>query len=278
MLITTIGELDTNGSEIMDQEAIPEENMSGMNNQDNTEDSQNTNIRQHVFSPVLLPRLKSTVQYKPKDETSWKTVTILGRGGKATGKYKNFLNVMDTQTKEQDCIDWKNDVEEWIPIDSEVVLITGSKLYDLDVEQAKVNELNKWKQHNVYEEVENQGQSAISTRWVCTEKETENGKLIKARLVARGFEEDSSCIQKDSPTCNKESLRVALAILASKHWHLNSLDIQAAFLQGSEISRKVYLKPPVEASTNKLWKLRKMCVWAHRHLSFMVYSSERRTC
>ena len=45
---------------------------------------------------------------------------------------------MDTQTKEQDCIDWKNNVEEWIPIDSEVVLITGSKLYDLDVEQAKV--------------------------------------------------------------------------------------------------------------------------------------------
>ena len=99
--------------------------------------------------------------------------------------------------------------------------------------------MNKWKQHNVYEEVENQGQS-ISTRWVCTEKETENGKLIKARLVARGFEEDSSCIQKDSPTCNKESLQVALAILTSKHWHLNSLDIQAAFLQGSEIKIRLF--------------------------------------
>ena len=117
--------------------------------------------------------MKSTVQYKPKDETSWKTVTILGRGGKATGKYKNFLNVMDTQTKEQDCIDWKNDVEEWIPIDSEVVLITGSKLYDLEVEQAKVNELNKWKQHNVYEEVENQGQSAISTMGLHRERNRE---------------------------------------------------------------------------------------------------------
>ena len=130
--------------------------------------------------------------------------------------------------------------------------------------------MNKWKQHNVYEEVENQGQSAISTRWVCTENETENGKLIKARLVARGFEEDSSCIQKDSPTCNKESLRVALAILASKHWHLNGLDIQAAFLQGSEISRKVYLKPPVEASTNKLWKLRK-CLYGLTDASRLWY-------
>ena len=163
--ICTIGEHDTSVSEIMDQEAIQnsgmnksnhnaetaeeeeaEENMSGMNNQDNTENSQNTNTRQHVFSPVLLQILKSIVQYKPKDETSWKNVTILGRGGKATGKYKNFLNIIDTLTKEQYCTDWKNDVEEWSPTDSEVILITGSKLYDLDVEQAKVNELNKWKQ------------------------------------------------------------------------------------------------------------------------------------
>ena len=50
---------------------------------------------------------------------------------------------MDTQTKEQDCIDWKNDVEEWSPTDSEVILIARSKLYDLDVDQTKVNELNK---------------------------------------------------------------------------------------------------------------------------------------
>ena len=81
--------------------------MGGMNKQDNTENSQNTSTRQHVFSPVLLPRLKSTVQYKSKDKTSWKTVTILGQGLTATGKYKNFLNIVDTQTEEQDCIDWK---------------------------------------------------------------------------------------------------------------------------------------------------------------------------
>ena len=46
-----------------------EENIRGMNNQDNTENSKNTNTTQHVFSPVLLPRLKSAVQYKPNDET-----------------------------------------------------------------------------------------------------------------------------------------------------------------------------------------------------------------
>ena len=178
---------------------------------------------------------------------------------KSYRKIQEFSEYYGHKNKKQDCTDWKNDVEEWSPTDSEVVLITGSKLYDLDGDQAKVNELNKWKQHNVYEKEENLGQSTISTRWVSTEKETENGKLIKARLMARGFEEDSSCIQKDSPTCNKGSLRVVLAILASKHWHLNSLDIQAAVLQGSEMSREVYLKPPVEAGTNKLWKLQNVC-------------------
>ena len=58
--------------------------------------------------------------------------------------------------------------------------------------------------------------------------------------------------------------------MASKHWHLNSLEIQAAFLQGSEISREVYLKPPVEASTNKLWKLQK-CVYGLTDASRLWY-------
>ena len=58
---------------------------------------------------------------------------------------KNFQNIMETETKEQHCIDWKNDVEEWSTTDSEAALITGSKSRDIDVDQAKVNQLNKWK-------------------------------------------------------------------------------------------------------------------------------------
>ena len=37
--------------------------------------------------------------------------------------------------------------------------------------------------------------------------------------------------RKDSPTCSKENLRLALTIFASKHWSIDSLDIQRAFLQ-----------------------------------------------
>ena len=67
----------------------------------------------------------------------------------------------------------------------------------------------------------------------ATEKIVHRMKKIEARLVARGFEEDSSEILKDSSTCTKESLRL-LKIMASNRWTCNSIDIESAFLQGKE--------------------------------------------
>ena len=55
---------------------------------------------------------------------------------------------------------------------------------------------------------------------------------VKARLVARGFEDDYINIRTDSPTCSKMNLRLTVAIASSKGWEINSLDIQSAFLQG----------------------------------------------
>ena len=34
------------------------------------------------------------------------------------------------------------------------------------------------------------------------------------------------------------------------------MDIKSAFLQGKSIQRDVFIKPPKEANTNKLWKLK----------------------
>ena len=51
--------------------------------------------------------------------------------------------------------------------------------------QAKVDELEKLNTFAVYSEVEDHGQKCIDTRWVITYKD----KGIKARLVARGFQE-----------------------------------------------------------------------------------------
>ena len=78
----------------------------------------------------------------------------------------------------------------------------------------------------------------------------------KARLVVRGFEESNLIdIRKDSTTCCKENFRLLLAIVVTNKWKVHSLDIKSAFLQGKNIDRELYLKPPSEAGIKNLCKL-----------------------
>ncbi len=81
---------------------------------------------------------------------------------------------------------------------------------------AKNTELSTWKRNNVFEEVKDDGQKCISTRWVCTLKEATAGVVPKARLVARGFEEtNTQDLPKDSPTCSSKSLKIIMAVICS---------------------------------------------------------------
>ncbi|CAC5407524.1 unnamed protein product [Mytilus coruscus] len=133
---------------------------------------------------------------------------------------------------------------------------------DIDFCDARKAELENWKRHNVYQEVEDFGQSCVSTRLVYTIKEADNEIHRKARLFAKGFEEDClDEIQKNSPTYDKQSLRLILTIIMQKKWSINSIDIKTAFLQGEKMQRKVHLHPPKEANANgKIWLLEK-CVY-----------------
>ena len=80
---------------------------------------------------------------------------------------------------------------------------------------------------------------------------------MRARLVARGFEEEEF-IQSDSPTLSKAGFRIILVTAASKRWQIQTTDIKSAFLQGSQVERVIFLKPPKEAEApNRLWKLKK---------------------
>ena len=91
-----------------------------------------------------------------------------------------------------------------------------------------------------------------------TQKLKDGEHITKARLVAKGYEEKTShSVRKDSPTCLKENLRILFVVAATLGWKVKSLDVRSAFLQGKEIERDVFLKPPEEADTLKLWKLKK---------------------
>lgn len=124
--------------------------------------------------------------------------------------------------------------------------------------QAKLSEVQNWQNYGVYEEVLDEGQEAISTRWVLTQKEDDKGeKIVKARLVARGFEETVKS-QADSPTAGKETLRLFLGLCPSLKWKCSTIDIRAAFLQGKEIDRTLFLMPPKDLKLEgKLWKLKR---------------------
>ena len=68
--------------------------------------------------------------------------------------------------------------------DDSVMIVDNIQFYE-----AKMKDLNSWKQNNVYTEVKDTGQKCISTPWVWSLKSTTDSIIPKTRLVARGFEE-----------------------------------------------------------------------------------------
>ena len=110
-----------------------------------------------------------------------------------------------------------------------------------------------------FEEVDDNGLAALYVRWVITEKTKNGNSVVKARLVARGFEEELM-ERTDSPTCSKESLRLVLSIATSLGWKCKSVDVKTAFLQSEVINRDIYVRPPLEFDEGKIWRLNK-CVY-----------------
>ena len=180
---------------------------------------------------MVLPKINSAVVAKSNGEKDWKHLKIISNGGKKTGQYKNYLNVLNTESNETDCVDWSK-VTEWRNVEEEILM--SEELNKEDVLAAKFEEMDKWVDFETYTEVLNQGQKAISTRWICTKK----GNLVKARLVARGYEDDGNTEKTDSPTIVKANLRVLFTIATSKKWRINFfIDVQSAFLQGRGINQ-----------------------------------------
>ena len=101
--------------------------------------------------------------------------------------------------------------------------------------------------YDIFEEVKDEGQETIGSRWVVTVKEKHDGQKqqTRARLVARGFQETLKP-QSDSPTVSKESFKTLMAIAANSDFKLASVDIRAAFLQSRTLDRDVFMLPPTD--------------------------------
>jgi len=198
-------------------------------------------------------KTNDNIQFKLSEDDIWVQAKVLGRAGKGTGKNKHWYNIQENASGEKKSINLEQVQWQIINEDVNVNAILKRTTGNEDTGAAKCVELQKLYHFETYEEVNDNGQQTLSTRWVITNKD---GRT-KARLVVRGFEEDFE-MQRDSPTVGKGTMRLFLAISAINNWTISTTDIKSAFLQGRELLRDVYIKPPKESDTKKgmIWKLK----------------------
>ena len=248
----------TNGSENTVETPTNKESNTNTNQSENATDDSDTERITKTKEPekLLHPKIKTHIMYKLKDEEDWKKGFVHSRAGKKHGKYDSHFNIQSENENKSNVYDFSCDIQEWEPVPNEVMITTQDKNAILT---AKHIEIENWKKNDVFDEVLHKNENLITTRWVITTKEKDGIISTKARLVARGFEDEASDKGKvDSPTCSRESLSLILSLLAMKKWKCQAIDIKTAFLQGNPLSRDVFLKPPKEFQTEgHVWKLKK---------------------
>ena len=114
---------------------------------------------------------------------------------------------------------------------------------------AKTKELKDFQNYDVYEVVDKpENKNIIGTEWVLVEKEKPDGSIVtKARLCLRGDQEQGiHLIPRESPTVNKISVKILVTLAISQGWDVRSCDVERAFLQTEDITREIFVKPPVE--------------------------------
>ena len=141
---------------------------------------------------------------------------------------------------------------------SQLKVLSRTEFKRPEIQDAMQAEIVKFKNFKAFKEVNDEGQYNIPIRWVVTEqKKDRKNEPYKARLCIRGDKEKGKeFIRADSPTASKETLKLALIVAANEGFEVKSGDIKSAFLQGAQLDREIYVKPPPEANVDgKLWKL-----------------------
>ena len=215
-----------------------------------------TEVQERGVSRASIPELREgdNIKAMKKDTGEEKEFEILSRAGKKKSKrWSDSYNVEEKETGQKYWVDLREyDNVRRCTEEEEVLLVCEPG----EVELAKMKEFQSWRDNEVYEEVRDEGQRSVSVRWVVTNKEKEGKVVCKARLVARGFEEEEG-MKTEAPTCAAETMRLGLTVILYKGWESMSLDVKTAYLQGDKMVREVYVKPPKEAKTKNLWKLKK---------------------
>ena len=203
------------------------------------------------------------IKFKYYDEEDWLTGKLVSRSGTVRGKYPNEWNCEINGKIEW--IDFDRQVESVQTLNKETPENTTTEIFTSEIflteleekiSNAKIKELEVWKEKQVYEEIDRGNEKPMGLKWVVKPKFIDGVPDIKARLVCKGCEEDPD-FRRDSPACSRPSIRIGLTIIAGLGWELGSIDAKCAFLQSDNIERHITVKPPKEAKTDKIWLLKK---------------------
>lgn len=113
-------------------------------------------------------------------------------------------------------------------------------------------ELQTLKENNTWTVSDLPGnQKAISTKWVFKIKQNNNDIQYKARLVARGFEQENVLSYSEiyAPVAKLATFRLFIAIATKFNLPVYQMDVTGAFLYG-EINESVYIRLPDGAYEN----------------------------
>ena len=97
------------------------------------------------------------------------------------------------------------------------------------------------------------GRNLVQCKWVYKTKFSADGSPLKykAILVAKGYSQVHGIDYNDTfaPMAKIDSIRIALAIAASRKWEVHHMDVKCAFLNGY-LSEEIYMQKPQGFSTN----------------------------
>ncbi|WVZ73864.1 hypothetical protein U9M48_022122 [Paspalum notatum var. saurae] len=131
--------------------------------------------------------------------------------------------------------------------------------------QAMEEEMNAIMENGTWELVEPPPSCRpISLKWVYKVKRDERGEVVrhKARLVARGFvqREGVDFNEVFAPVAMMESVRLLLALAATRGWNVHHMDVKSVFLN-EDLKEEVYVNQPpgyvVNGQEHRVLRLRK---------------------
>lgn len=108
------------------------------------------------------------------------------------------------------------------------------------------------------------GVKKIGVKWIYKTKLKENGEIdkFKARLVARGYSQKFGVDYNEvfAPVSTMDTVRMIIALAASKGWQVYQLDVKSAFLYGN-LTEEIYVEQPKgyikKGSEHMVYKLHK---------------------